>query len=813
MKKIIRTNNLQKALEDYDALKGQTVTYVSALPVSPNIRSQIYGIEETHTSTKNVDYKISELLSGCAEEVSTDHYKIKDEFTVSYEEVEIKAVEIISDAAMLYEDEDFETALPVPFELNVDYEFVVATSTKEVAFYVGEASSQTLHPVVKFAEITALNDRIDGIVEGMDSPEVGGANKYIASIKQEDGAVSAVEGNIDNTVTENSANLITSGAVDSYVSGLGLTNDGLNVANLVATNATITDLNVTNIVANKLVADSGDVNSANIENLIANGVAINSGSANLNDVNIDNATITNLIANGVAGNDGQVLGKVNGNIEWVSTGIDTNDFSVNHLTVNNSANIEDANVTNLISENLQVRASASVNGNNFTHKGFDVTSMTVISEDEYNNLSLSARGSAFYMTTPNGNMYFHGVKFAPQGMVHEYSANVSLPNMALGKSSLTTSTLTFTRGAVTNNFVNGGAYTGIKNITAFGESWDNSAPVGTQANDGNIITNATQGLYITNAAGMFNGCRNMTDCFITNPALRINAPENYDPMKYCTNMAFMFRYCRNFNQPITIPNSVRDMSYAFEDCTNFDQPVTIPNNCNAVGALGGTNFTQNLYVPNNANVTYLFAPPYYIGTIKMDTLTFESGFIASNVANVGFGRKVGEQTFCNNLVISGGKHIGRGILLYDEDVNSLVNGNSVTIQSVPTIGMVSSNIYLNCNMYEITIDKYDKPHFDFPLVNLGSYISGNVHIPSKYSVNTTNAPINIYGKFNDAPYLLTFSFDTQNEDEINSIITQYLTTGWDWSGNVWDYTRQAYTFVNIHLGIGHNFTGHIINDL
>lgn len=742
MKKIIRTNNLQKALEDYDALKGQTVTYVNALPVSPNIRSQIYGIEETHTSTKNVDCKISELLSGCAEEVSTDHYKIKDEFTVSYEEVEIKAVEVISDAAMLYEDEDFETALPVPFELNVDYEFVVATSTKEVAFYVGEASSQALHPVVKFAEITALNDRIDEIVEGMDSPEVGGANKYIASIKQEDGVVSAVEGNIDNTVTENSSNLITSGAVSSYVSDLGLTNNGLNVANLVATNATTTDLNVTNIVANKLVAD---------------------------DANIDNATITNLIANGVAGNDGQVLGKVNGNIEWVSTGIDTNDFSVNHLTVNESE---------------------SVNGDNFKHKGFDVTSMTVISEDDYNNLSLSARGSAFYMTTPNGNMYFHGVKFAPQGMVHEYSANVSLPNMALGKSSLTTSTLTFTKSAVTNNFVNGGAYAGIKEVTVFGEAWNNSASVGTQSNDGNIITNATQGLYITNAAGMFNGCWNMTDCFITNPALRINAPENYDPMKYCTNMAFMFSHCGN-----------------------FDQPVTIPNNCNAVGALAGTKFSQNLYVPNNSNVSNMFSYSGIRSSINMDTLTFESGFIASNVVNVGFGEDEDEYTICNNLVISGGGHIGLGIPLYNEDVKELVNGNSVTIQSVPSIDMICPNTYLNCNMYEITIDKYDKPHFDFPLVSLGPYISGNVHIPSKYSVNTTNAPINIYGKFNDAPYLLTFSFDTQNEDEINSIITQYLTTGWNWSGNVWDTKRRGNVFVNIHLGIGHNFTGHIINDL
>lgn len=804
MKKIIRTNNLQKALEDYDALKGQPVIYVDTLPVSPNIRSAVYCKTITTDNTFARVLTPVELVQLYGELDTEGHYKILSRFNVQYDNTRVRSIAFAEGLAIMYEDDAYTDALPEQFTDDATYHFVVIVSTTEKAFYVGDAANQTLNPTVTFAEIERLDTKMDSVMETFDAPKVGGDGKYIVSVSESKGVIHAVEGSIDNTVTENSANLITSGAVfasvseeaslrDNAISNAindlvsNITND-LNVANLVATNATITDLNVTNVVANKLVAD---------------------------DANIDNATITNLIANGVAGNDGQVLGKVNGNIEWVSTGIDTNDFSVNHLTVNNSA---------------------SVNGNNFTHKGFDVTSMTVISEDEYNNLSLSARGSAFYMTTPNGNMYFHGVKFAPQGMVHEYAANVNLPNMAYNKSTLTTSTLTFTKSAVTNNFVNGGAYTGIKNITAFGESWDNSAPVGTQANDGNIITNATQGLYITNAAGMFSNCKNMTDCFITNPALRINAPENYDPMKYCkdmssafsicyrfnqpvtipnsvNNIACMFFECHNFNQPVTIPNSVRDMSGAFDGCNNFDQPVTIPNNCNAVGALSGTNFTQNLYVPNNTNVTDLFNTPSF-RTIKMDTLTFESGFIASNVASVGFGMSLGKKTICNNLVISGEGPIGFGISLYAEDANNLVNGNSVTIQSVPSIDMVSSNIYLNCNIYGMGIDEDEVEYFVVPLVNLGSYLYGNVHIPSKYSVNTTNAPINIRAMYDSyKPDIMDFRFFTQNKDELNSIITQYLTTGWNWSGNVWDTKRRGNVFVNIHLGIGHNFTGHIINDL
>ena len=560
MKKIIRTNNLQKALEDYDALKGQPVIYVDTLPVSPNIRSAVYCKTITTDNTFARVLTPVELVQLYGELDTEGHYKILSRFNVQYDNTRVRSIAFADGLSVMYEDDAYTDALPEQFTDDATYHFVVIVSTTEKAFYVGDAASQTLNPTVTFAEIERLDTKMDSAIETFDAPKVGGDSKYIVSVSESKGVIHAVEGNIDNTVTENSANLITSGAVSSYVSDLGLTNNGLNVVNLTATNATITDLNVTNIVANNLVADS---------------------------VNIDNVTITNLIANGVAGNDGQVLGKVNGNIEWVSTGIDTNNFSVNHLIVNESE---------------------SVNGDNFTHKGFDVTSMTVISEDEYNNLGWEYRNSALYMTYPNGNMYFHGVKFAPQGIVHEYAANVNLPNMASDNSTLTTSTLTFTKSAVTNNFVNGGAYTGIKNITAFGESWDNSAPIGTQANDGNIITNANE-LYILDASNMYSGCISLTDTFITNPSLITGVPTGYDPMKYCTNMAYAFNECHNFNQPITIPNNVTNMGFTFSGCKNFNQPITIPNSVTdmAYAFMDCYKFNQPITIPNSVtDMAYAF---------------------------------------------------------------------------------------------------------------------------------------------------------------------------------------------------------------
>lgn len=59
---------------------------------------------------------------------------------------------------------------------------------------------------------TVADDEIDAALDDLKLTTVGGTNKYVASVSQEDGKVSATEGTIDTTATANSTNLVTSGA-------------------------------------------------------------------------------------------------------------------------------------------------------------------------------------------------------------------------------------------------------------------------------------------------------------------------------------------------------------------------------------------------------------------------------------------------------------------------------------------------------------------------------------------------------------------------------------------------------------------------
>ena len=280
------------------------------------------------------------------------------------------------------------------------------------------------------------------------------------------------------------------------------------------------------------------------------------------------------------------------------TNIWHNSFTTNNLAVSNSvidnAVINSANVADLTVNN------AVINGNVFTHMGFDVASTNIIDEDRYNNLGDAARNDAFYVTSPNGNMYFMGAKWVPSYVPYYSIAYVYLPNMANNMQALTTSTLTFTSGAVTNSFVNGDEYSTIYKKTPFGLVVDRSLPVGTQANDGSIITNANE-LYIVDASNMYKLCFNLTDTFVCNPSLITNAPSDYDPMKYCTNMKSTFHNCHNFNQPLNIPNSVTDMSSTFYECYYFNQPVNIPDSVTNMKHTFAfcSNFNQPVNIPDS----------------------------------------------------------------------------------------------------------------------------------------------------------------------------------------------------------------------
>lgn len=64
------------------------------------------------------------------------------------------------------------------------------------------------------------SDAVANAINALDVASVGGNNKYIKAISETDGKISATEGTVDTTVTQNSSNLITSGAVYSAVQGI-----------------------------------------------------------------------------------------------------------------------------------------------------------------------------------------------------------------------------------------------------------------------------------------------------------------------------------------------------------------------------------------------------------------------------------------------------------------------------------------------------------------------------------------------------------------------------------------------------------------
>ena len=636
MKKIIRTNNLQKALEDYDALKGQAVSYVSELPVSPDIRNSVYCKQTTTDVEDSLNITVESLIQDYAEETETaDHYVIPVTYTVEYLGIAVRAIEVSGDVAIMYEDEEFTTALAATFNLEDKYLFAVTTHVTEMAYYMGDAVNQVLHPVVSFGVIAEVNKRIDVVERELDD------KADVSVIVQLDNKIDNSYNTLDNKI-DNSYNTLDNKIDNSY---------------------NTLDNKIDNEISNLAV-------DFTTNNLVANVATINN--AVIDNAQVNNFDVSSIIANGSTGSDGQVLGKVNGNVEWFSPSLDTNDFKVNYLTVNNGAN---------------------VNGNNFKHKGFDVTSMTVISENDYNNLGWEYRNSALYMTYPNGNMYFYGIKYAATSMPKNYTAYVDLPNMANNMSTLTTSTLTFSSSAVTNNFVNGGTYNGIKEKTPFVDGWNNSLPVGTQANTGSIITNANE-LYIIDASSMYLGCSNLTDTFICNPALITGAHANYDPLKYCNNLYNTFNGCKNFNQPVTIPDNVTDLSFTFSGCTKFNQPVTIGNNVTDMAGtfLTCSNFNQPVTIPDNVtnlSYTFYFCENFNQPIIIPDSVTNMSQMIAmffmtpgkfNSTVTIGKGITNMDQAFSACSIFANSSvpiHISHEIALGDTSnyiYNALVNG-------------------------------------------------------------------------------------------------------------------------------------------
>ena len=339
---------------------------------------------------------------------------------------------------------------------------------------------------------------------------------------------------------------------------------------------------------------------SNVYNYVNNGFneihnELNETHNNFTTLNLSatNATVTGLNVvntvsiNGVVGNNGQVLGVVNGKSEWmdIPDPIDADNFSVNNFYVNNIAKVNN----------------------------YDVTAYTVIAEGDYNNLSSTAKKEPlFYLTRPNGNLYFQGYGYSPSYLPPpDYSVYVNLFKM---NQSVTTHSLVLDATDVTNGFVNGSGIYGVK----AGNEWNNSVSIGLNTWGDTVTTNADE-LYIYNASNMYNNCQSLTDTFICNPSLITNAPEGYDPMKHCTNMARTFYNCNNFNQPVTIGNNVTDMYSTFQSCKNFNQPITIPDSVTNMYStfFSCSNFNQLITIPDS--VTSIGNFTFYYCTIFSPT--------------------------------------------------------------------------------------------------------------------------------------------------------------------------------------------------
>ena len=102
----------------------------------------------------------------------------------------------------------------------------------------------------------AVDAHITDIVDSLDVAEVGGTNKYISAISETDGKITATTGNIDTTVTADSSNPITSGAVKTAINEEATARDNA-ISSAIATEVTNRNTAITNAVNALDVASAG----------------------------------------------------------------------------------------------------------------------------------------------------------------------------------------------------------------------------------------------------------------------------------------------------------------------------------------------------------------------------------------------------------------------------------------------------------------------------------------------------------------------------------------------------------------------------
>ena len=472
-------------------------------------------------------------------------------------------------------------------------------------------------------------------------------------------------------------------------------------------------------------------NSLDVKNLSANNAITDN--LTVNNATLNNLSVSNILTDSGTGDNGQVLGKVNGKIDWVSpASFDTNHFTVNYLTVNNNAEI---------------------NGSKFTHQGFDVTSVSVISEDDYNNLPNISK-TILYVTKPNGNFYLRGFGYTPTTIPPQlYSVFVNLTEMNQGL--VRHSLLLNTRGVI-NNLGNNSSIYALYDLED--NIWVNSASVSINTQD-NVISNAIT-LFVHDASNMYSNCSLLQDSFIINSQLISNAPSLYNPLSYCVNMSNTFNGCSNFNKSLNIPSSVTNVSHLLQNCSNWASSIYFINDENITDTsslLGNTLSTtpKYLYCNNSAKFLGVNSNDSIIGdTIEWTqdgnnySNTTYNIFIISNAIG-SYNLEIYENGFFNNV------NNQRSLMIFDDNVKNLSGSfyQAMTFNNVVILGnsvVDTSNMFNCCFAFNQPINIPDS------VVNMSNMFHQcyNFNQPISIGNNVKNMEYAFYGSNFNQPITL-----------------------------------------------------------
>ena len=270
-----------------------------------------------------------------------------------------------------------------------------------------------------------------------------------------------------------------------------------------------------------------DIESLNVNSINVNYININSKS----EVNFYDIHISNTLS-------------VDKNI--TSDKIFANEMNISNGNVAN-CNVVNCNVVNLNSDNIKA--------NNITKNGKSVSTVNIISDNDYNNLSDSDKNS-FYITYPSGNMHFCGLEFAPSFVPKsEYSALVDYNGTGITNNVIQNIVLL-------NNF---DGYTKEHNYVdiikyQFNSFWDNS--ILPNVDDACIFSN--ENIFATNINVRFNILN-----YDGSGVYRSILSENTSNLSLFDNLKrISFKNCNNLNT-VCIPQSVTNLYASFENCKSL----------------------------------------------------------------------------------------------------------------------------------------------------------------------------------------------------------------------------------------------------